>query len=53
MAEALGINKPSARRLMLACAAKGLMTAPKQVSVGDWKVTAAGSREMAHICARK
>ena len=42
----LGINRSSARRLMLACKAGGWMRAPEAVVVGEWALTAAGKREI-------
>ena len=46
VAECLGINRSSARRLMLACKAGGWMRAPEAVVVGEWALTAAGKREI-------
>ena len=46
VAKDLGINRSSARRLMLACKAGGWMRAPEAVVVGEWALTAAGKREI-------
>lgn len=47
VATELGINKPSARNLMLRCKQKGLMRAPEMVLTGEWALTAAGRKEIA------
>ena len=46
VAEALGINRSSARRLMLACKDGGWMTAPRMVVRGEWALTEAGKEEV-------
>lgn len=46
VAEYLGINRSSARRLMLACRDGGWMTAPRMVVLGEWALTEAGKREI-------
>lgn len=42
----LGINRSSARRLMLACRDGGWMTAPRAVIKGEWALTPAGKEEI-------
>ena len=46
VAEELGINRSSARRLMLACKDGGWMTAPRMVVRGEWALTEAGKEQV-------